>query len=252
MQKPQKSREDDIYASGSVIQGTSFPVACLQPCASYIAVRMNVPVAKGKTGRYKYDSPVHSPVQSGPLTSRLSWTTRCTGRSCTSFPPGGCRLSQKTPCSPDTPSGRSRPTLRHCVRVGGKTSSRDKHRWTGVKVGAHLHRRCGHEVRANLEFASAPSLPGAAFIFGETSRFRQRKRALLVTRVYWLARTTADTRARVRGETGGGGVKVLVSWTYAPLSSIPAAVAMVGSQSVTCMRPLYSVPLRSSGMWLSE
>ena len=138
---------------------------------------MNVPVAKGKTW-YKYDSPVHSPVQSGPLTSRLSWTTRCTGRSCTSFPHGGCRSSQKTPCSPDTPSGRSRPTLRHCVRVGAKQVQGTNIGGRVLKWGLISTDAVAVRSRANLEFASAPSLPGAAFIFGDTSRFRQRKRAL--------------------------------------------------------------------------
>lgn len=33
---------------------------------------------------------------------------------------------------------------------------------------------------------------------------------------------------------------------------MPAAVAMVGSQSVTCIIPSYFVPHRSSEMWLVE
>ncbi len=40
--------------------------------------------------------------------------------------------------------------------------------------------------------------------------------------------------------------------TYAPSRAMPAAVAMVGSQSVTCIIPSYFVPHRSSEMWLVE
>lgn len=45
---------------------------------------------------------------------------------------------------------------------------------------------------------------------------------------------------------------VLIDLTHPPTGSKPAAAAMVGSQSVTCIIPVYSVPHISSGMWLLE
>lgn len=46
--------------------------------------------------------------------------------------------------------------------------------------------------------------------------------------------------------------RILFQTPHLPEISIPAAAAKVGSQSVTCNRPLYSVPHSSCGMWLGE